>query len=414
MSPTLRVLVGLVSGLATGAALAAAERPSLSGLVAAVEPVGTLWLSALRMTVIPLVVSLLITGVASTTDTSSTGRMGARALFLIVVFLTAAALFSALVTPALLAWWPIEPATASALRAGAGGVNASLPAVPRFSEWVTNIVPTNPFQAAAEGAMLPLVVFALFFGFAATRIPLALRERLLGFFQAVGETMLVIVKWVLWAAPVGVFALALGVGLRAGIASAGALVHYVVLLSALSLLITVGLYPLAVIGGRFPLGLFARAAAPAQVVAFTTQSSLASLPAMIEGAQRHMGLPARITGLVLPLAVSVFRITSPPVNLATGLFVASLYNLYLTPAQIAAGAVVAVVTSVGIAGLPGQTNFFATVLPICLTLGVPIEVLPLLLAVDVIPDIFKTVGNVTADLTVTGIVARRGGAGGAE
>lgn len=409
MSLTTRVLVGLISGLAIGAAIAAAELSELLRIVPIVESIGTLWLSALQMTVIPLVVSLLITGIASTTDTASTGRMGARALMLFAFFLSVAAIFAAILTPALLAWWPIEPTTSAALRAGAGAASTAVPEVPGFSSWITNIIPTNPFRAAAEGAMLPLVVFALFFGFAATRIPMLLREQILGFFQAVAETMLVIVKWVLWAAPVGVFALALGVGSRAGIGAAGALVHYIVLTSAISVVITLLLYPIAVVGGRISLGRFARGAAPAQVVAFSTQSSLASLPAMIEGAQRHLGLPPRITGVTLPLAVSVFRITSPPVNLTTALFVASLYHVALTPAQIAAGVAVAVVTSIGIAGLPGQTNFFATVLPISLTLGVPVQILPLLLAIDVIPDIFKTVGNVTADLTVTSIVARDAG-----
>jgi proton glutamate symport protein len=407
MSSSTRVILGLIAGLAVGALLATVDEPAFGRIISLFEPVGLLWLNALRMTVVPLVVALLITGIASAAESAGTGRLAARALLLFLIFLIGAALLAALVTPAVLAWWPVHPDAAAALRAGLSHASVAVPDLPPFSEWITNIVPANPFAAAAEGAMLPLVVFALLFGFAAARVETSLRAALLGFFQAVVETMLVLIRWILWVAPVGVFALALGVGYRSGIGAAGALGFYLALMCALCIVVTIALYPIAVFMGAVPLSRFARAAAPAQVVAISTQSSLASLPAMITGAQADLGVPTRVAAITLPLAVSLFRVTSPLLNLAIVLFVAHVYGVYLDPARLTAGVAVAVVTSFGVVGLPSQITFFTTTVPISLAMGVPTEMLALLLAVEVIPDIFRTVGNVTADLAVTTIVARR-------
>jgi Na+/H+-dicarboxylate symporter len=286
-------------------------------------------------------------------------------------------------------------------------VNASVPSPPPIAQWFTGIVPTNPFAAAAEGAMLPLVIFSLLFGFAVTRIESSLRASLLMFFQAVVETMLVLVRWVLWLAPVGVFALAFGVGYHSGIGAAGALGYYLLLMCSLGIVVTALFYPVAVLLGGVRFSQFARAAAPAQVVAISTQSSLASLPAMIAAAQVDLRLSARITSITLPLAVSLFRVTSPPFNLAVVLFVAHVYGVHIGATQLAAGVLVTVVTSFAVVGLPSQLTFFTTTVPISLAMGVPTEMLSLLLALEVIPDIFRTVGNVTGDLAVTTVVAYR-------
>jgi proton glutamate symport protein len=406
MSFGTRILLSLFAGLMVGMVVAALDNPSFDRLAVFAEPIGTLWLNALRMTVIPLVIGLLITGVASASETASSGRLAMRSLLWFAALLAGGAILGALLVPAVLAAFPVDPDAAAALRAGASGAEAQVPKLPPVREWFINIVPTNPFQAAAEGAMLPLVVFALLFGFAAAGIRAELRATLLGFFQAVVDTMFVLVHWVLWLAPIGVFALAFGVGTRGGFDAAGALGYYLVLMCSLCILITIVMYPVAVLVGRVPLPRFARAVAPVQVVAFSTQSSLASLPAMLEAAQGPLLVPTRVAATVLPLAVSLFRITSPIVNVSLVTFVAHVYGVPLDAARLSAGVLVAIITSFAIVGLPGQSNLFVTTVPISLAMGVPMELLPLLLAVEVIPDIFRTVGNVTADLTVTVIAAR--------
>ncbi|MBX5461968.1 MAG: cation:dicarboxylase symporter family transporter [Steroidobacteraceae bacterium] len=405
MSFATRVVIGLVAGLALGALLAAADSLLATRVAGVVEPVGSLWLNALRMTIIPLIVTMLITGVASAAETAATGRLAARALLLFVIVLTAAALLGSIVTPLALAWWPVSPDAAAAFRAGAPGADA-IPKLPGLRDWLTNVIPANPFKAAADGDMLPLVIFALFFGFAAARVTADMRTPLLGFFRAVMETMLVMIRWILWAAPLGVFALALGVGTRGGVHAAGALAHYLVLMCTLGVLITVLCYPAAVAFGRVSLTRFVRALLPAQAVAISTQSSLASLPAMITGAQAQLGLPERVVSLTLPLAVSLFRITSPLFNISMVIFCAHVYGVELGATQIAMGVMLAVITNFSVVGLPSQLTLFNTTVPISLAMGVPLDLLPLLLAVEVIPDIFRTLGNVTGDVAVTAIVAR--------
>jgi Na+/H+-dicarboxylate symporter len=189
--------------------------------------------------------------------------------------------------------------------------------------------------------------------------------------------------------------------------AAGGLVHYLVLMSALSVLITILAYPAVVLFGRIALMRFAQAIAPAQALAISTQSSLATLPAMLDCAQKQLGIPERVTSITLPLAVSLFRMTSPIVNISIVIFVAHVYGVHLDAPRIAVGIVLAVVTSFGVVGLPSQLSLFNTTVPISLGMGVPLDLLPLLLAVEVIPDIFRTLGNVTCDVAVTTIVARR-------
>jgi Na+/H+-dicarboxylate symporter len=292
----------------------------------------------------------------------------------------------------------------AALRAG---LTAGTPApeIASAAEFLRSFIPTNPVQAAAETAVAPLVVFGLLFGFAATRIEADLRDRIVGAFRAIAQAMLVLVGGVLWLAPFGVFALALVVGARVGLGAAGVLAQYVVVISVVMTAATLLIYPLAMIVGRVGLLRFLRASAPAQAVALRTQSSLATLPAMLTASER-MGVPERVRGLTLPLAVSVFRYASVAANMAVVVYLAALYGVELGPLELLAGAGVAAVANLAGVGLPAQVSFFAIIGPICLALGVPLELLPLLLAVETVPDIFRTVGNVSSDLVVTSAATR--------
>ena len=373
----------------------------------AAQAIGGVWLGGLQMTVMPLIVALLVVGVAAVSNALSAGRLTARAMAWFTALLIVAITLTLVLVQGALSLWPVDPDSARALIAGAtDGEAAPPPQAIEFGAWLRSLAPTNPVAAAAEGGVLPLVIFALFFAFAVTRLPEAQRELIVRFFDAVADAMIVIVRWVLWAAPLGVFALALTLGMRGGLGSTGALLHYVVLVSLGCITVVLASYPLAVIFGRVPLFRFARAIAPAQVVAFSTQSSLGTLPAMVERARDHLGVPEHVAGLVLPLAVAVFRLTSPVANLSVVLFICHVSGVEPTVAQLIAAGVVAFAVSISSVGLPGQVSFFVSIAPICLAMGAPIELLPLLLAVEVIPDIFRTVGNVSADLAVTAVLNR--------
>lgn len=404
MHRSVRILLALVLGLLLGG-LAATLRPDLvEPLTAIAAPVGKIWLDALKMTIVPLVFSLLVTGIASTASAASAGGLTARALATFIALLSLSALFASGYSTAILDLLPIAPDAVAALRGGIA--EGSVPPPPAFADWVSSIVPSNIVKAAADSAMLSIVLVALLFGFAVLRIGATARVHLLGFFEAVAETMLVIVSWVLWVAPIGVFALAFVVTATTGFAAIGGLAYYLLLVCSLCTCIGLFAYLLAATLGGQPLGRFARAAAPAQAVAASTQSSLASMPAMLDGLQNRLDVPARIAGVVLPMAVAVFRVTSPAVNLTIGLFAARIYGIDLTPAQIATGVVVAVIVSMSTVSLPSQITFFAGAGPISMAMGVPLDLLAILIAVETIPDIFRTTATVTMDMAATTAIAR--------
>ncbi len=407
MSKTTGILFALIAGLLLGIASAAIGGGWVDGSGAVVEPNGALWLNALRMTIIPLVVSLVITGIAASAEAARASRLAGRALVFFIALLWISAALGAALTPRLLQLWPMATGSADALKS-ALTTTAPAAAVPGFADFIRSIVPTNPVAAAANDAILPLIVFTTLFAFALTRVPTEPRERLSAFFRAVSDVMLVIIGWLLRLAPVGVLALAYVLGARAGASAFGALVHYVVIVSAVGLVIGALAYAVAVFGGGLRIGPFARAIIPAQAVAISTQSSLASLPAMLRNAET-LRVPVEASGVVLPLAVAIFRVTSPAMNIAVVLYVAHLLGIALGPTQIAAAVAVAAITTLSSVSLPGQITFVANTAPIALAVGVPVEPLMLLLAVENLPDIVRTVGNVTMDVAATATIARRSG-----
>ncbi len=401
-----RVVLALVVGIVLGAWLHAAGNAP-DWLTETAQAIGGLWLSALQMTVVPLIFSLLVVGIAQASDAAATGRLAARAVVLFLALVGTVAALTLILIPLSFQLWPVDRVAADALIAGSVG-SEPVPVMETggFAAWLQSLAPGNPIKAAADNAILSLVLFGVFFGFAVTRLDAERRGRIVGLFDAVGEAMIVIVRWVLWAAPLGVFALALALGLTSGIGSAGAIVHYVILASAACIGTLLLSYPLGIIGGKIAPGLFLKANLPVTAVAVGTQSSLGSLPVMIEQSRDVLGIGERTVGVVLPLAVAIFRITSPAANLTVALFIAHVMGIPVSFEHMAAAWLVSIAVSVASVGLPGQVSFFASIAPICIAMGLPTQLLPLLLAVEVIPDIFRTVGNVTADMAATAALGR--------
>ena len=405
MSNTLRILLGLAAGATVGLLLAWLAPAVAAQATALAQPIGHLWLNALQMTVVPLVFALVVIGVGAANDAAASGRIARRAIIVFALLLTAGAVFAAIVDPLLLSLLPRDPIAIERLRSAIpSGANA--PAAIGFGDWFAGVIPANTIAAAAQSAMLPLVVFALFFGFALTRIEAGRRERMIEFFQAIADTMIVIVRWVLWAAPFGVFALIFAVCAHAGAGVLSALGGYIAMQCATYAAMALLLYPLAIVVGREAPRRWIAGLLPPQVVAASTQSSLASLPAMLESARDRLGHPRAVSSLVLPMAVSLFRLTSPMQYIGAASFVAWIHGVDVPLAQLALATALAVVLSLGAVGLPGQVSFMAATMPVTSTMGLPVEPLGLLLAVDTVPDVFATIGNVTGDLTANSLVAR--------
>ena len=406
MSSTARVLLALIAGLLAGFAIAALDVPALRTAAAVIEPVGTIWVRTLQMTLIPLVFSLLITGIVATVNTGVTGRLGAAALGVFLALLVGTALVSALVATPLVSQIPIDPATTAMMRATAdSSVLATARQLPTFSDLLVSIVPANPIRAAADGAMLPLVTFAILFGLALARIAVDRREAVAHVFRAIAEAMTVIVGWLIAVAPAGVFALAMTLVLRTGLGAVRALAFYIALISGVIILVTLLLYAVAVIAGRQPLARFARALVPPQAIAFSARSSLAALPAMVEAARTRLALPAQVTSFVLPLAVTTLRLSTPIMWSVSIPFLARLYGIDIAPEQFLLLVGASILMSFSVPGLPSASIFLMG--PFITGLGIPIEAIGLLIAADSIPDLFKGVLNVTGHVTSSVIVARR-------
>lgn len=407
MSNATRILVALFAGLVLGI-VGAGTAPGFAISAASIaDPIGNLWLNGLRMTIVPLVVALLVTGIAQTAEAARAGRVAGRALVWIVAMMSLSAVMGAVLTPFFLELWPMPVAAADALKA-ALATTTPVGAVPPFADFLRALVPTNPIAAAANDAILPLMIFTGVFAFALTRLPSEPRGVLTGFFSALADAMIVIIEWVLKLAPIGVFALAFVVGARSGMAAFGALFHYVVIISAIGIVISLLAYPLAVFGGRVKLGAYASAIAPVQALAISTQSSLACLPLMLKKSEQ-LGVSEATAGVTLPMAVALLRATGPAMNLAVALYIANWYGIELGPAQYAVAILAAALTSMGAVSLPGQVSFVTSIAPICLALGIPVEPLALLIAVETLPDIFRTLGNAMMDVSVTTTVARQTG-----
>ncbi|MEL7188068.1 MAG: cation:dicarboxylase symporter family transporter [Pseudomonadota bacterium] len=397
--PVLATFAALIFGLGAGVVLSDASLPAW--LTDLVSVIGTLWLRALQMTIIPLVASLLVLGLTQMIEAASAGRAARRFILLVLGVAISGGLFTALALPPLLETFTIPKDAAFFIADGAQEGQE----VPGALEFLKSLVAPNIIAAAAETAMLPLTIFFALFAIALSRLPDQQSASLLGFFHALANAMLLIIGWVLWIAPLGVAALAFGVGLRSGGGAFAALAHYIVVVSAMGGFIFVLAYGLAwALGGVAPWR-FAKAILPSQAVAISTQSSLASLPAMLDSAAR-LRLRPSTAEFVLPLAVAIFRATSVAMNLAVALYVAELAGITVSFPLMLVGIGVAVIISVGSVSLPGSISFVVSIGPIAIAMGVPVEPLALLVAVEMIPDIMRTLGNVTMNLAVTSAVDR--------
>jgi Na+/H+-dicarboxylate symporter len=398
-------LAALVAGLLAGMLANQIGTEPRGAALAVTSFVGTLWLNALKMTVIPLVVALLVVGVAKSAEAAQTGRVAGRSVLWIVIICTVSAVFGAIATVALTNTFPLPRATASLLQAALANVEKPSAPLASPAEFFKGVIPPNLFSAADNGDILPLTVFALLFGLALTRLAAAARKSVVSFFEAVGDAFVIIIEWVLFLAPLGVFALAFTVGAAAGGAAFAGLGHYVVIISVIGVIVTLAAYPLALVVGRIGGASFTRGMIAPQAVAISTRSSLASLPAMLT-ASRDMGIRENIADVTLPIAVALFRATGPAMNTAVAFYVAHWLGMEPTMPQMIAATAVGAVMSYGAVSLPGEVSYISSIAPIAIALGVPIAPLGLLVAVEMVPDIFRTVGNVTHDVALAAIVDR--------
>ena len=400
-SPATSAMVGLALGLITGGVISwSGSRPG-QAFAAAVTPIGTIWVNALRMTVVPLVASLLIATLASGDGARSFGRLGRRAFVVFFVFLFVIAVIGIAAVPPVFSLLTVDPAAAASLRASAA--EPSLTQTPGFSQWIIGLAPANVVKAAADGAMLPIIVFATLLGLGLARAN-EMSSRLVTVLRAVSDAMIQIVRWVLLFAPIGAFALAVPLATHLGNQAAGAIAFYITAMVGFHAAVGVIFYLVIPLVTGTPIARFARAMMPAQVVVVSTRSSLAALPAMLEGAQRELEISPEIAGFAIPLGVALLRANIAMSWIIQVVFLAKLYGVSVSATAILWVALGSIALSFSVPGIP--SGGFLVAAPYLPSLGLPIQAIGILIALDAIPDIFKTLLNVTAHVSTALVLAR--------
>lgn len=403
MSLSTRILLGLALGLVAGILHSLGSGETLSSLPAIIEPIGIMWVNGIRMTIVPLIVALLITSIVGEHKGGMVAKLGGKAVGLFVIMIGGVCVYTVIFAPPLLALVHIDPAVAAALFESTGSASATSAGLPPFRDWLIDLIPTNPLKAAVDTAMLPLLIFTILFSFALLQTAADARGSILRFFTAVKDAMFILIGWILSIAPIGVFALVFPLAARMGMSAVTALGSYVVIACGLVTVMMLLLYPIAVVVGRLPFGAFARATAPAQVIGFTSRSSLASLPATF-AATENLGISGKVTALVLPVAVSVFHFVSPIGRTVGTYFIAKLYGIELGPTEL-----LVIVLAIGFLSFytPGiPSGGLLVMAPVYIALGLPVEGIGILISIDLIVDMFLTAGNVLANVTVAAILTR--------
>ncbi len=388
---------GLLAGLAFGLLATATGSPLLISLATGVRPLGTLFVNAIQMVVIPLVVCVIFVGIARLGDLRKAGRLGGSSI-----------LFFWLTTiPAILIGMGLM---VLALRFSP---EVAVPAVeesaarefPGLLEFLVTLVPRNPFQAAANGALLPLIVFAAIFAASAGTLPAEKRASLLDLADTITETLVTIVYWILWIGPVGLFGLTAPVTAELGwslLASLGVFILTVIV----GLFVFIGLVyvPAARFLGGLPLGTYLRGTVGACTVGFSATSSVATFPVMLADAEAKLGVSPTTTRLVLPLAASLNRAGSALFQGASVVFLASLYDVPLPAAAMAAAVFATFLASMTVAPVPSAS--IVSLVPTLDTVGIPQAGLAILLGIDRIPDMFRSATNVLGHMTAASVVDR--------
>ena len=398
----IRALIGLGLGLVVGGIIVATGSPAGRVLSEKIEPLGTMWVNGLRMTVVPLVMSLLVATLGSNEGARMFGTLGRRAIGIFLALLVVIAAIGLVAAPPIYSMMQVDPAAAAALRASAGVAPITTP--PTFASWVVSLVPSNVIATASDGTMLPLIVFAALFGLALAKLDPEHRAPAVGFFRAIADAMLAIVRWVLLLAPIGAFALAVSLAVHLGNATASVILFYLVSHSGLLLIVLGLLYVVIPLVTRTSVARFARAMLPAQIVVVSTRSSLAALPAMLDGAQRELGIPAPVASFALPLGVSLLRANTGLSWVVCALFLGRLYGVPLGFGQLIGLAAVSIAFSFSVPGIPSGGLLIAA--PYYAALGLPVQGIGILIALDAIPDIFKTLINVTSQVSTALILSK--------
>jgi Na+/H+-dicarboxylate symporter len=407
-----KILFGLIAGVPLGLLLGPRAE--------AIRPIGDVFIRLIWMIVVPLVFSSIFAGTASLGDVRKLGRIGARTILYYIVTTSIAITLGLLLASVFKPGSGIGETTKAALlesyeeEAMADIEIAS--ARPGVVETLARIVPRNPFESLSSGDMLQIIFFAIAFGIAATVIPGGKGKILIDFFEAVSGAMTQLVRMVMKLAPIGVLALVAAVVGRFGAGIILSLAKYAAIVAA-GLALHAGIVYSAAVWtfSRMNPLFFFRGIRPAQIIAFSSSSSNATLPVTIQCAEENLGVPKDVASFVLPLGATINMDGTALYQGVATVFIAQVYGIPLTIVDMLTIVLMATLASIGTAGVPSVGLITLTM--VMRTIGVPLEGIALILGVDRILDMCRTVVNVTGDASAAVMVAaaegslRRPGAG---
>jgi DAACS family dicarboxylate/amino acid:cation (Na+ or H+) symporter len=406
-----KILIGLAAGAAAGIStnLLVGSGGAVEAFVKNVtEPVGKMWLSSLIMVVIPLILSTLALGVAGLGSLKTLGRIG---LITIICFLVLTALSTTLGLVAMNVIQPgmgLDPAVKTRLMEtyrgqaeGAMGVADGDFGVDLF----VKMIPRNPIQAMANGEMLAVIFFSLMIGVALTFISKEKGEPMIKFLESLGHVTIAIIELVMKVAPLGVFCLIFSVTARFGFDLLLNLLKYVLTVIGSLALFQVVAYALVVklVSRINPLDFF-RKIRLVMITAFSTSSSNATLPTTMRISEENLGISKEISGFVLPLGATMNMNGTALFEGATVLFLAQVFGIHLTLGAQLVVVLMSVITAIGVAGIPGGS--IPLLMMVLRLVGVPMEGIAIILGVDRILDMCRTVLNVTGDIVTATVVTR--------
>jgi DAACS family dicarboxylate/amino acid:cation (Na+ or H+) symporter len=406
-----KILIGLVIGATAGITtnIITGGGAATQGFISNVtEPIGKMWLSALIMVVIPLILSTLSLGVAGLGDLKKLGRIG---LITIICFLALTALSTCLGLTVMNIFRPgegLDPDVKTRLMEtykgqaeGAMGLAEGKFGVDLF----VKMIPRNPVQAMAGGEMLAIIFFALMIGVAMTLISQEKAAPMIKFMESLGHITVAIIELVMKAAPIGVFCLIFSVTGRFGYDLLLSLMKYVLtVIGSLALFQFLGYAIVLKFVSRLNPGDFFRKIKLVMLTAFSTSSSNATLPTTMRIGEENLGIPKPISGFVLPLGATMNMNGTALFEGATVLFLAQVFGIHLSIMSQLVVVLMSVITAIGVAGIPGGS--IPLLMMVLGLVGVPMEGIAIILGVDRILDMCRTVLNVTGDLVTATIVNR--------
>ena len=400
--------IGLLAGLVLGFAATLTQSPALLVLVRWLRPFGAVFLNLLSMVVIPLVATALFVGVAGLGDLRRVGRLGARTLGFFGATTIAAIAIGFLVGAAFLRFTTVTPDQQHALRSAASDdssfVQHAAEQIPGGARFIVELIPANPVRAAVDGNLLPLIVFITICGIAAAALPDEKRHALTELADAATHALIHVIHWVLLLAPLGILALIAGAVVQYGSSLIRTILLFVVAVIVGLAVFSAGVYlPAVRFVARLGAGRYLRAIRGSMLMAFSTTSSIATLPIMLEAAENDLRISRTVASFVLPVGASIGRAGSALFQAVAVLFIAHLYGVPLGLTGAFQAGVAVFLTSLTVASVPSAS--IVSLVPAFASTGLPLAGLSLLLGFDRIPDMFRTMTNAVGDLTGAVVVA---------